>query len=179
MDSKRKRKRNDSQQVAQSRYALRSKPNFTPGQQLEAKNNNWPLYRGTIHMVEYIKKDEANPGFHKCRALPYDVDNIYSYHSDDLHVPVLASPNKDFVNGEMVHVRLRNRRGFNVDDPEDLKKGHLLDGHSSREGVWVKAVLLDRTSNFCKVIHPNWDLRPFAYEFVLRIVRADDIRKWY
>lgn len=155
------------------------KPTFVAGQSLEAENE-WPMYKNTIHEVIYIEEDPENPGYHKCMVPAFDDgDNIFSFSADHLHVPrtSVGEEDKTFIAHENVHVRVRNRHGFN----EKGKYRTKLDGHDSKKGVWVKARIDScLPNNTYSVCYPTWDLR---YEtpptIIVSNICANDIRKAY
>jgi hypothetical protein len=159
---------------------LRKEPKFKTGQHYEAENNDELLYRGTISEVEYIGEHETKAGHHLCKMLAFDADNVYEWKEEELHSMRNNhdNVNEQYILGEKVHVRLRNRTGVYTNGRPS--KPSELDGQHAKRGVWVKATVTEiKDDGSFRVEHVKWNARTKNRAVTTTVVRIDDVRKAY
>lgn len=150
---------------------------FAAGQELEGENDNpdFPLYFDTIQRVKYVGISENDPESHLCSMLAFEDRPIYEWKTAELHQTRDSNGKDVFEVGEKVHVRLRNRCGFNSRGKKETKLDHL----DAKRGVWVKAkvVQINKKGNSFTVKHIAWSVEDDNKSFTKTKVDRKDIRK--
>lgn len=98
---------------------------------------------------------------YRCEMLAFGEQDVWT--ADLLH-PVLDEGAADLNKGDRIHFRVKKRK----------IRGKLVDGHASKDGIWVKGLLLEKVDGFALVEHIDWegdDGRKRSR------VRLEDIRK--
>ena len=131
----------------------------------EMMDDNFPTYRDTIHPVRVV--EVLNDGKeYRCEMLAFGEQDVWA--ADLLHaVRAAEEASADLKEGDLVHVRMRKRK----------VRGKLVDGHASKDGIWVKGVLVqeaEQEDDFALVEHADWE----RHEGRKRSrVRLEDIRR--
>lgn len=150
---------------------------FAAGQELEGENDNpdFPLYFDTIQRVKYVGISENDPESHLCSMLAFEDRPIYEWKTAELHQTRDSNGKDVFEVGEKVHVRLRNRCGFNSRGKKEKKLDHL----DAKRGVWVKAKVfqINKKGNSFTVKHIAWSVEDDNKSFTKTKVDRKDIRK--
>jgi hypothetical protein len=126
----------------------------------EMMDDNFPNYRDTIHPVRVVEVLDGGKEY-RCEMLAFGEQDVWA--ADLLH-PVLDKAAADLKKGDRVHFRIKKRK----------VRGKLVDGHASKDGIWVKGLLLEMEDGFALVEHIDWE----GHDGRKRSrVRLEDIRK--
>lgn len=95
--------------------------------ELEGENDNpdFALYFDTIQHVKYVGISENDPESHLCSMLAFEDRPIIEWKTAELHQTRDSNGKDVFEVGEKVHVRLRNRCGFDSRGKKEKKFDHF------------------------------------------------------
>jgi hypothetical protein len=112
----------------------------------EMMDDNFPNYRDTIHPVRVVEVLDGGKEY-RCEMLAFGEQDVWT--ADLLH-QVLDEGAADVKMGDRVHFRIKKRK----------VRGKLVDGHASKDGIWVKGLLVqeaEKEDGFALVEHINWE----------------------
>lgn len=166
-------------ELTMEKHVFRRNNLFRVGQTIEAENGGveFKCYEDTIHRVKFLGFDDEEKQLYRCRMIAFTgEDTDYHWYLHELHAIEKSQDNKEFVPGDKVHVRIRNRVG----KVSNHKYSTTLDGCQSRSGIWVKAVVLDVLPDKKYIVeHVEWNEVTSNRGRSTTIVIQKDIRDVY